>query len=522
MDGPAATRDPMRQRPLWIWLMVGAATLFAGVFWISTLHQPLIDRHEFRQTQTALSALFMQPGVEGLLNYPTPVVGAPWSIPFEFPLYQWLTHQLAHHSGLALSASGRLLSVLFGVGCLWPASRLMRRAGLDGLAIKLFSVLYFTSSIYLYWNRAFLMESTALFLTLTSLDLYAQLRQLESASLKTLGVLSTAFAISLGLALVVKATTALPALALMVGSWLWPSGPKAHRPQRGLQQLMVAAAIAVAFAMLYSWTRHADALKQLNPIGAKLTSSALGAWNLGAFSQRLQPELWQKVVWQRMLTPVAALPIAALLAAAIWRGDKVLKAYLLASLFLAFAPLLIFTNLHIVHAYYQAGNQIYLLMAVAGSAAMLLDQNRQKPVQTSLVMAALTIMILGSLHDFTTNYWPRAQRSSSSKLVIGERIQQLTPTTSGILVFGDDWSSAFAYHSQRRAFTRPDWPGVGLHTNKVLREAHQHLGGLPLGAVVSREPIPEAALRVACQLREAHVIKSWNLYICAPVAPAVP
>jgi hypothetical protein len=78
----------MRQRHLWIWLLLSAATLFAAAFWFSTLNQPLIDRHEFRQTQTALSALFMQPGLEGLLNYETPVLGAPWSIPFEFPLFQ--------------------------------------------------------------------------------------------------------------------------------------------------------------------------------------------------------------------------------------------------------------------------------------------------------------------------------------------------------------------------------------------------------------------------------------------------
>ena len=161
----------MSPRPRWIWLLITAAVVFAGVFWFGRLDQPLIDRHEFRQTQTTLSALFMQPGLEGLLNYQTPVVGAPWSIPFEFPLFQWITHQLAHLSGLNLSSSGRLISVLFGLGCLWPATRLMRRFDLSFTATGLFIALYCTSSIYLFWNRAFLMESTALFFTLVSLDL---------------------------------------------------------------------------------------------------------------------------------------------------------------------------------------------------------------------------------------------------------------------------------------------------------------------------------------------------------------
>ncbi|MEN9541259.1 MAG: hypothetical protein RLZZ459_1350, partial [Cyanobacteriota bacterium] len=205
----------MPQRPYWIWLLLTAGLVFAGLFWFGTLQQPLIDRHEFRQTQTALSALFMQPGLEGLLNYQTPVVGAPWSIPFEFPLFQWLARQLASLSGLNLSSSGRLLSVLFGFGCLWPATRLMQRFSLSFTAMGLFVSLYCSSSIYLLWNRAFLMESTALFFTLASLDLYSQIRPIGSA--KRVNVLTFVFTISLSLALLVKATTALPALILMGG-----------------------------------------------------------------------------------------------------------------------------------------------------------------------------------------------------------------------------------------------------------------------------------------------------------------
>lgn len=78
-----------------LWMLVSAAAFFASAFWLGTLQRPLIDQHEFRQTQTALGALFMQPGLGGLLNYQTPVLGSPRSIPFEFSLFQWLSHQLA-------------------------------------------------------------------------------------------------------------------------------------------------------------------------------------------------------------------------------------------------------------------------------------------------------------------------------------------------------------------------------------------------------------------------------------------
>ena len=510
----------MPPRPRWIWLLITAAVVLAGVFWFGKLDQPLIDRHEFRQTQTALSALFMQPGLEGLLNYQTPVVGAPWSIPFEFPLFQWITHQLAHLSGLNLSSSGRLISVLFGLGCLWPATRLIRRFGLSFTATGLFIALYCTSSIYLFWNRAFLMESTALFFTLMSLDLYSQLRPAaatQTDAAQPFGLLSIAFGISLSLGLLVKATTALPALMLMGGDWIWQTRTALTNRQWRIPQLLLGGAMAVAFALLYGWTHHADALKQLNPIGSQLTSTALRAWNFGQAGQRLQPELWQDVVLQRMLTPLAALPITALLIGGLWISSRPVKTFLLACLFLSIAPLLIFTNLHIAHSYYQASNQIFLLMAVAGSGASLLDQAKQQRVQKGIVIMALTVVVIANLNSFFSNDWPRMQRKSSDKLAIGKLIQKHTPTHSGLLVFGDDWSSAFAYHSQRRSFTLPDWPNLDLSPVQVMQEADQRLGELPLGAVVSKTAFNPKDLVASCRVKEERVIKRWHVYLCDAV-----
>jgi len=507
----------MPPRPRWIWLLITAAVVFAGVFWFGRLDQPLIDRHEFRQTQTALSALFMQPGLEGLLNYQTPAVGAPWSIPFEFPLFQWIAHQLAHLSGLNLSSSGRLVSVLFGLGCLWPATRLLRRFGLSFVAVGLFIALYCTSSIYLFWNRAFLMESTALFFTLVSLDLYSQLRPAaarKADAAQPFGLLSIAFGISLSLGLLVKATTALPALMLMGGDWIWQSKRALTNQQWRVPQLLLGGAMAVAFAVLYGWTHHADALKQLNPIGSQLTSTALRAWNFGQASQRLQPELWRDVVLQRMLTPLAALPITALLIGGLWISSRSVKTFLLACLLLSVAPLLIFTNLHIAHSYYQASNQIFLLMAVAASGASLLDQARQQRVQKGIVIMALTVVIIANLNSFFSNDWPRIQRKSSDKLAIGKLIQKNTPTNSGILVFGDDWSSAFAYHSQKRAYTKPDWPNLDSSETSVIQDIDQRLGGIPLGAVVSKTALDPTILGTRCKINDIRVIKRWHVYMC--------
>ncbi|MFM8331947.1 MAG: hypothetical protein ACKN9T_09685 [Candidatus Methylumidiphilus sp.] len=59
----------------------------------------IVDDHPFRQTQTALTALYLESFYE-IFTYVTPILGPPWTIPFEFPLYQGLAKILSGTSGL--------------------------------------------------------------------------------------------------------------------------------------------------------------------------------------------------------------------------------------------------------------------------------------------------------------------------------------------------------------------------------------------------------------------------------------
>lgn len=117
----------------------------------------------------------------------------------------------------------------------------------------------------------------------------------------------------------------------------------------------------------------------------------------------------------------------------------------------------------------------------------------------------------------SSGYWLVSQQQNSPKLTIGEIIQSQTPSISVILVFGDDWSSAFAYHSQRRAFTLPGWAPSGHSPRDILLDPDLHLGGQPVGAVVSRKPISEADLLPSCKIAEQGKIEEWHLYLCKPL-----
>src|ERR1051326_4582462 len=72
---------------------------------------PIVERHGWRQTQTALTAFWIARG-SPLLNYETPVFGPPWNFPLEFPLYQWSVALLSRSTSIPIDQCGRIISLL--------------------------------------------------------------------------------------------------------------------------------------------------------------------------------------------------------------------------------------------------------------------------------------------------------------------------------------------------------------------------------------------------------------------------
>ncbi|MGH7490376.1 MAG: glycosyl transferase, partial [bacterium] len=69
-----------------LWVLLAAVAVHAIYYLCLGLTSPVLDLHNFRQAQTAISAYWSWR--EGFkLAYETPVLGYPWAIPFEFPIY---------------------------------------------------------------------------------------------------------------------------------------------------------------------------------------------------------------------------------------------------------------------------------------------------------------------------------------------------------------------------------------------------------------------------------------------------
>lgn len=172
---------------------------------------PLVGPHGFRETQTAMTVYWFGP----MFDYQTPLMGPPWTIPFELSVMQWMTW-LVWQVGVPLDAAGRLVSWSFGIAVLWPLSKICGCLQIDFLQA---ACLYLASPIYLFWTSSFLIDSTALFFSMMFL----------AEALEERWLLTFIFGC-------VAALIKLPVLvgfAFFVSAWalLGPLGPTTARPE---------------------------------------------------------------------------------------------------------------------------------------------------------------------------------------------------------------------------------------------------------------------------------------------------
>ena len=161
--------------------------LIAGLFCfdvfilIYEINNGIDDLHGFRQSQTALTAYWLDREPHGLA-YITPVLGYPWSVPFEYPVYQWIV-VLLMKVGVPLVIGGRLVSFAAFVGCLVPLKVMARDFNVSNRAFLSVAVVYLACPFYIFWSRTFMIETTALLFSLCWLAGFVQFGRSPSITL---------------------------------------------------------------------------------------------------------------------------------------------------------------------------------------------------------------------------------------------------------------------------------------------------------------------------------------------------
>lgn len=469
----------------WAPVLAALAFVISSCIVIPTSGQPLVEINDFRQTQTALTSFWMVQE-RWQLAYQTPVGGSPWSVPFEFPIYQSIVAAVATHTGLPIDRVGRLVSFAFLIGCAWPALRAARSLNVSREAAWVFCALLWTSPYYVLWSRTFSIETTALFFTLAAIPFGLDMRQPEPPIGATL--LFAAFGTLAGLQ---KITTAAPVFAVLGVLFLVDNlrrartlGVSARGAGRWAIALGVPAIISVA------WIVFTDVVKTQNLLGTALTSKALTAWNLGELHQRFDLGALRIVFWDRLLASnVSCIAGLVVVASALVFASGAVRIIIIVLLVLFAVPVLIFTNLHVVHEYYQAATTAFLIAALA-VATVHVGRRFAATVRPALA----SLLCVSNVVQFEMTYRPIVNRSAeaftndpNTHLDVADVLRRHTADGSAIVVFGADWNSTIPYYAQRKAFMVPTWPGRpewATTYDRVWRDPSAFVGGLPLSALV--------------------------------------
>lgn len=421
--------------------------------------------------------------------YPTPVLGQPWSIPMEFPLYQWTVAQVSHLPGLTLVQAGRAVSIACFYGALAALFPLLGALEVTRLRRLVVMGLVLTCPLHIFYARSFLIETMALMFS--AWFVVALLNAVGRRSARWL-VLANLLGLGAGL---VKVTTFLLFL-LPAGLWaawtLWQARPRTGAP--GARNLLttagwLVAATAVPFAVTLGWIRWADAVKQLNPSARFLLSDSLTGFNFGTAENRFAAGTWLQH-WQHLATAVVWPPVLAvgvILAVTVsrrwWRP-------LLLCLGCYLAVLAVFPILYSVHEYYSVANAVFLLTALGFALAGLRESRLPRWAAALIVLGVYVAQIQFYLHGF----YPGQSRVSPGGSGLTEALRQVTEADDVLVVAGDDWSSITPFFAQRRALMiRNGQQDQG----EYLQAAFTTLADERVGAVVL-----EGALREHNELRD--------------------
>ncbi len=430
---------------------------------------------EYRQAQTAISAFFIKQENNFSLAYPTPVLGKPWSIPMEFPLYQWTVAAVSKATGLGITKAGRLVSIACFYLCLPAIFLLLARWHVAPGRRWLVLAVVVTCPFYIFYGRAVLIESMALMFTLWFWVAFERAVERRSARWLALAVLMGTGA---GL---VKVTT-LMLFLIPAGCWSLARLGRAFLNGSWKGELAwMAAATAVPFVATAWWVRHADAIKAHNPMADFLNSGSLFGFNFGTMESRLSPEYWD-MKWRIVSQELNGLPVM---------GGGLLLALLLvrrrwreigwcAGLFAS--ALLIFPVLYALHDYYYVANAVLLCLALG---LVLVSLAESAAARWAVAVAAVGL-VGGQMFRYIEHQYQSQRGLSGGGDGLSQALKALTRADEYFIILGQDWNSMTPYYAQRRALMiRQD---MEIDRERLTR-ALANLTDEKLGALVVDEPL---------------------------------
>lgn len=482
MESPAHRSDPDRTESRWAFVIFVAALLFGAWGFSVGWQSRNLPGIEFRQAQTAHTIHFIKEERNFSIDYPTPVLGKPWSIPMEFPLYQWTAVWVSDVTGYSPTKASRLVTVMCFYLMLPAVWLLLGRWGVAPGRRWVALAVIVSSPFYIFYGRGVFIETMALMFCVwfwVAFEIAVEHRHR--------GWLALAVLAGTGAGLV-KVTTFLLYLippAIWAIRRLWQTRREgAWRAEFG----WMAAAVAVPCGVTLWWLRHADAVKSANPLAHFLTSASLQEFNLGNCAMRMSPELWA-MKWRIIQAELTWFPLvaASLLLALLTARHRLVGMTLCAGVFIA--ALVIFPQLYAIHDYYFMASALLLLLFMGLALTGLAESQAPRWLAT----AALLTVVGCQAGRYIEHYHPTQSGISSGGDGLTDALKAMTRPDEVIVVFGHDWNSMIPFYAQRRAIMVRE---AERASPERLGRSLELLGDTRIGAVVLDDRVDNGADRL--------------------------
>jgi hypothetical protein len=402
-----------------------------------TLGQPLLERHDFRQTQTAYQALSFAKGEGSILRPHLPIFGEPWELPLEFPFFQLIASYVYRLSTMSIDKSVRVTALVFFLLCFPPLYSLARKLMSRKAAYAVVFIFAF-SPFNFQWSRASLIEYAAVFFGLVFVNLMIKI-SIKPTLVDLAG--ATIFGSVAGL---VKATTLVPMILFSIVICTTNFGKLRPTTIQRKTLVLFSLPILISLTVARVWTSWADKIRLQNPATTWLSEKSLSKWNYGTVSQRLQMDNW-KVIFDRVdYLILGHFAWILLLGVAVFFAKSRTK--FLAVHLSVFMTIFVFFNLYVIHDYYLIAISPLLVLQFGFALDEMSLYLTKKRFSFPLIFIVF-ILLLPDSFDSAKAYWALPFKKFEKQT--SELARLSLPNQYSFASF-EGWNPRLLYEAQRK------------------------------------------------------------------------
>lgn len=270
--------------------------LLVGLYFLSFAYRfDDLTMTPFRESQTAITIYYLIENINltSIVNYKTPVLGYPWQMPMEFPLYQVIVALLSWDKQVfSVIAVGKSISLTFFIGAVYFIFKLLKCLAVENNKAILICGFIISSPVYLAYSSTVMIESAALMFGV--LHLICLFKGIKLNSIKYL-IFGLIFSI---ITILIKSTTWVVFSIIVINSTIFylykiKIGKLNFENWLIVRNLIILTCFTVVPLIVgLNWINFTDDIKSSIFLSEGLSSNRLKEWNYGSLQQRLSASFW--------------------------------------------------------------------------------------------------------------------------------------------------------------------------------------------------------------------------------------